>query len=176
MARREGCRCDWWNRFPSISYSGGCPVSLHDGVAWQMNFIIPMMLCYLLPGRIKKPTGRTSGRSSGGRLKTACAAGIRKSAMQAPRRSICGRAAHTARLRKSDRCAGGERNRLTVKGMTDEAAQPFFSLRAERREKCTERSGGELKQCAGASGGADSLPSVTAAVVLCCSMTGWRSK
>lgn len=153
MARREGCRCDWWNRFPSISYSGGCPVSLHDGVAWQMNFIIPMMLCYLRPGRIKKPTGRISGRSSGGRLKTACAAGIRKSAVQALRRSICERMAHTGRLRKSYRCAGGKRNGLIVREMRNEAAQPFFTLQAERREKLTERSEGDLRLCADATPG-----------------------
>ena len=53
------------------------------------------------------------------RLKKACAAEIRESALQAARRHIYRRIVHTHRLQKPYECASLKYNKLTVKEMAD---------------------------------------------------------
>ena len=100
------------------------------------------------------------------RLKTVCAAGIRKSAMQAPQRRIFRTMVHTGRLRKPDGGAGVRRNDLTVNRVTNEVAQPFFNLWAERRKKRAERRGGGLTYAGTASGSSTMAATILAFISL----------
>ncbi len=145
---------------PPTGTTAGCPAAVRlrggpQSAAWRF----PLTLSDVRAGGAYGPLRRK-------RLKTVCAAGIRKSAMQAPQRRIFRKMVHTGRLRKPDGGAGVRRNDLTVNRVTNEVAQPFFNLWAERRKKRAERRGGGLRYAGAASGSSTMAATILAFISL----------